>query len=644
MNISRTAPLTRRTALGLIGATASLTGLGGIPRTGWAAGTDEAGMIRSHGYNYYGELAYPADYTHFAYVNPEAPKGGQITLSAVGTFDGFNRWASFGRPERNSGVVAEAMFGDMPFGGGLPADSLTDSYCLLAESVEYPESQDYCIFHIRPEARFSNGEPLTAHDAAFTHNLFLEQGIPDYAKAVRQRIKSVEVIDDLTLRYDFVEGISRRSLISQVGATPVFSKKWYEETGERLDKPSVLSPMASGPYVIDDYEINRYVVYRRNPDYWGYDLPINRGRFNFDVVRYEYFADAGAEFQGFTAGLYSFRVEGSSKRWLTGYDFPAVKSGAVRREEPRLDVPPTPSGFVFNTQRAPFDNRTVREALALAFNFEWTRQSLQSGVTEQYSSFSEGTEIEAKGLPEGAEKAFLEGLGDVVPPEIFTEEAVKMPTSDPGRLLDRRNMRKALELFQSAGFTVDQSGKQRGPDGTPLTMEFMVSSATDEEDEAVITNYVKNLEAFGVQASIVKVDTNQWTQRYYDKDFDAVLFRYGSLLTVGTGLMQMFGSEVAVDSSYNPASLQSPMVDAIIQKALDTTTRADAVVALMALDRALRWHRIIVPIGYVPEAWIAYYDMFEHPEELPPYALGYLDFWWFNQEKHDALKASGTLR
>lgn len=649
MKTSPTGFLTRRGAMSMIGGTAAAFGLGGLPRPGWAASHDGGGgMIRSHGYDYYGELKYPTDYSHFDYVNPDAPKGGEINLSALGTFDGFNRWASLGRPERNSGVVAEAMFADSPFGGGIPADSLTNSYCLLAESVEYPESQEYCIFHIRPEARFRNGDPLTAHDAAFTHNLFLEQGIPDYARAVKQRIKSVEVIDDHTLRYDFVDGISRRSLISQVGGNAVFSKKWYEETGERLDKPSLLSPMASGPYMLDDYEINRYVIYRRNPDYWGWHLPINKGRHNFDVVRFDYYTDANTEFQGFTSGEYTFRAEGNSKRWVNGYDFPNVENGSVVLEELPDQTPPTPRGFVFNTLRPIFEDRTVREALSLAFNFEWTQESLQNGVTSQFSSFTEGSPLEAKGLPEGAEKAFLESLGDVVPPEVFTEEAVVSHTSNPrqgDRLepVDRRNKRRALGLLETAGWVAGSDGKLRNEAGDLLAFEIMISSSTDDEDEAIITNYVSNLNEFGASVTVEKIDTNQWSQRYYDKDFDMVLFRYGTLLTVGTGLNQMFGSEVAVDSSYNPASLRSPLVDAIIEKALDTTSSAEADVALMALDRALRWHRILIPIGYIPDTWLAYYDIYERPEVLPPYAIGYLDFWWFNQEKYEALKAKGIL-
>ncbi|MBV2360308.1 extracellular solute-binding protein [Thalassococcus sp. CAU 1522] len=633
---------TRRDTLVLLGAAAA-TGLGGIPRPGWA-GSHGAELVRAHGYSFYGDLAYPEGFEHFSYVNPDAPKGGQITLSNRGTFDGFNRWASKGRPESSSGCVAEAMFTDSLFEGVVPGDSITDAYCLIAEAVEYPKNKTECIFHMRKEARFSNGEPITAHDALFTHNLFLEQGIRSYARAVKERISGAEVIDDHTMRYTFVDGIPRRSLVSQVGGTPIFSKAWYEETGERLDEPSLLSPMASGPYVVGDYEINRYVVYERNPDYWGWHLPVNKGRHNFDRIRIEYFAEEAAEFEAFKAGIYNFRVEGSTKRWATGYDFPALDKGWVKKQVIPDGNPPNSAGVIFNTVKAPLDNRTVREALQLAFNFEWTRDSLQYGLTSQITSFVEGSEIAAMGPPEGKEKELLESLGDLVPAEMMTEDAVVPHTSDPGSTVDRRNKRRALRLLADAGWNVADDGKLRNAAGEVMTLQFMLSSSTSDTVEALVTTYVGTLNDYGIDASVEKIDTAQFTSRYLDKDYQLIYSNYFPFLQAGTGLRQMYGSETAAVSSYNRATLQSPLVDAIITKALDTTNREDEIAALRALDRALRYERVVALGGYVAENWIAAYDIFEHPENLPPYQVGYLDFWWFNQEKYEALKAAGALR
>ncbi|MGR3634917.1 MAG: extracellular solute-binding protein [Shimia sp.] len=604
----------------------------------------EEEIIRSHGYSFYGDLKYPADYPHFDYVNPVAPKGGQITLSARGTFDGFNRFAWRGNAESDSGVVAEAMFAEMPWGGGAPADSITDSYCLIAREVEYPKDKTWCVFHMRDDVVFRDGSPLRAQDAAFTHNLFLEQGIRSYSRAVKERISGVEVIDDHTLRYTFADGISRRSLIGQVGGTPIFSEEWYKQTGERLDEPSVLSPMASGPYQVGDYEFNRFVVYERNPNYWGWDHPANVGRHNFDRIRVEYFSDATAEFEAFKAGVYTFRTEGSTKQWATGYNFPAIDRGDVKKEAIPRGTAPNNSGIIFNTMRAPLDNRTVRHALSLAFNFEWTKESLQFDLTTQRDSFVQGQEWEAKGAPEGDELVFLQSLGNVVPAEMLTEDVVMPHTSKASTPIDRRNKRAALKLFEEAGWTVNDAGQMVDASGAQMSLDFLVLSSWDETRLASIDAFVKTLANWGIKVKADKVDSAQGQQRFLDKDYDLIHTRILTFSTASTSLRQLFGSKTAEVSSYNPSALRNDMVDAIIDKALAAQTRAEEITALKALDRALRYERIIVNAGYVPEAWVAYYDMFERPEKLPPYAVGLLDFWWLNPEKEAALKASGALR
>ena len=632
----------RRGALRLMGGSALSIGAGLGGGMAWA---NEDEIIRSHGYSFFGDLKYPADYPHFDYVNPNAPKGGTITLSTRGTFDGFNRFAwKGGNPEGYASVVAESMFAEMPWGGGAPADSITDSYCLIAKEVEYPKSKEWCVFHMRNDVVFSDGSPLRAQDAAFTHNLFLEQAIRSYARSVKERITGVEVIDDHTIKYTFADGISRRSLVNQVGGTPIFSEAWYKETGERLDEASVLAPMASGPYKVGDYEFNRYVEYVRNPNYWGWDHPANVGRFNFDKVRIEYFADATAEFESFKAGEFTFRSEGSTKRWATGYDFPGIENGTVKKEALPSGSAPANFGMIYNTLRAPLDNRDVRHALSLAFNYEWVRESLQYELTTQRSSYAEGQEWEAKGKPEGAELELLKSLGDVVPAEMLTEEAVLPHTSKASNPIDRRNKRAALKLFEKAGWTVNDAGLMVDGDGNQMSLDCLVIATWDETRLALIETYVKTLENWGIKVKAEKVDSAQAQQRWIDKDYDMIYNRYRSFAAAGTGLRQMFGSKTAEVSTYNPAALRSPVVDAIIDAALATTTREDEVVALTALDRALRYERIMAHAGYVGESWVAYFDMYGRPDELPPYSTGVLDFWWYEKDKHEALIASGALR
>ncbi|PVA11162.1 ABC transporter substrate-binding protein [Pelagivirga sediminicola] len=609
------------------------------------AAEPEGDVIRAHGYSYFGDLKYPEDFAHFDYVNPDAPKGGEIALDASGTFDSMNPYSRKGRAGAYSWMVYESLLGDMPATSeGLPADTYGEAYGLLAESLEYDAGKTWVIFHMRPEARFSDGTPVTAHDVVFSHNLFLEQGLQSYAEAVKRHVTGAEALDDHTVKFTFAEGISRRSLVDQVGAVPVFPKAWYEETGARLDEPRLDAAPGSGPYMLDEAEVNRRIVYKRNPDYWGRDLPINVGRHNFDTIRIEYFADDSAAFQAFKVGEYTFRAETNSKTWATGYDFPAVQKGWVVLEDLPDGTPPTPSGIVFNLGRETLQDKRVRQAIALGFNFEWTNESLQYGLFKQRESFVQDTPLQAKGVPEGKELELLQSLGDVIPPEMLTEPAMVPHTSDPSRLTDRRNLRRAMALLDEAGWPVGPDGTRRNAAGEPLSLEFPIPSSGSSTIGAVVENFIKNLQAMGIEARMEKIDPSQYTLRSRDRDYDLVFDNYTAFLQPGTGLMQRFGSQEAAFSLFNPAGLASPMVDAIINAALETDDAATQDAALTALDRALRYEAFMIPVWYNDAHWVAYWDMFEHPETMPPYALGVLDFWWWNAEKAAALNAAGALR
>ncbi|MCB1363884.1 MAG: ABC transporter substrate-binding protein [Rhodobacteraceae bacterium] len=598
----------------------------------------EQDMIRSHGYSYFGDLKYPADFAHFDYVNPDAPKGGEISIAALGTFDSMNPYSRKGRGGLLSSMMYESLLGDGP------ADAYGEGYGLLAESLEYPVGKEWVIFHMRPEARFSDGTPVTAHDVLFSHNLLLEQGLPSYALAVKKRIPKAEVIDDHTIKFYFAEGISRRSLIDQVGGVPVWPKKWFEETGARLDESRLETPPGSGPYMVERVEINRQIVYARNPDYWGEDLAINRGRHNFDRIRVEYFGDDTAAFEAFKAGEYTFREEGDSKKWATAYDFPKVREGYVIKAELPDGTPPTPTGIVFNLGRKVMQDKRVREAIALGFNFEWTNESLQYGLFDQRASFTQDTPLMATGLPEGDELAFLQSLGDVVPPELLSEPARMPHSSDPARLTDRKNLRRAMKLLDEAGWPVGSDGKRRNAAGEPLRVTFLFNSSSDGTLGAVVESFMSNLERMGIEAKLEKVDAAQYTLRERDRDYDMVFDAYAAFLGTGTGLMQRYGSSEAAFSLFNPAGLASPLVDAIIEKSLLTTSKEDQDTSLRALDRALRYEFFMIPVWYKADFWVAYYDQYEHPDPLPPLDLGYLDFWWFNAQKAAALRAAGALR
>jgi len=644
-NRAETRTLTRDTlpaVRGLVTGTALALAAMGMARA--AHGQDVATVV-AHGFSYYGDLSYAADFPNFRYVNPEAPQGGEISEWAPGTFDSMNPYTRRGNPGRYSWSLYESLLETSgPFGDAAPADAYGEYYCLLCESLEYPETKDWVIFHLRPDVRFSDGTPLTARDVIFSHNLFLEQGLPSYAEAVRARVTSAEALDDHTVRFEFAPDISRRSLIDQVGSTPVFSQTWYEENGARLDESRLEISPGSGPYMLDSYEINRRITYRRNADYWGADLPQNAGRHNFDTVRVEYFGDDAAAFEAFKTGEYTFRPEGNSRQWAVGYDFPAVDSGYVVREEIPVGTPPTPTGFVFNLGKDILQDRRVREAISLAYNFEWTNQQLQYGLMSQRYSYTQGTRLEAQGVPEGDELALLESLGDLVPAEVLSDPALTAHTSSSEQLRDRRNIRRANRLLEAAGWIVGDDGVRRNADGQVMRLELPFTSSGSATLESIIETFVQNLQALGIDAQSQRIDPAQFTERRRDRDYDMIFGQYASFLDTGTGLRQRFGSEAAAFSLFNPAGLASPLVDRIIDISLNAESPEARDTALRALDRVLRWERIMVPVWYNNSEWVAYWDVYRHPDDFPFLSSGALDWWWYDQTRADELRAEGALR
>ncbi|MEM9349513.1 MAG: extracellular solute-binding protein [Pseudomonadota bacterium] len=622
--------MNRRMALGLIGGAAAATGLGvGAARAG-------DNMVSSHGYSFFGNLDYPADFPHFNFVNPNAPKGGVARVSSSGTFDSLNPYSRKGR----SGVLTSIQYDSLI---SSVEDSVSQYYGILAERIEYPENRDYVLFYMRPEAMFWDGTPVTAEDVVFSHKLFLDQGLPSYAQAVSRMVPNAEAVDTYVCRFDFNPEESLRSRIETVGSTPVFSKAWFEaDETRRLDEPRMEVAVGSGPYQLESFDVNRNIVYRRREDYWGWDVPFNKGRHNYDRIRVEYFSDQTTSFEGFKSGVYTIRPEGDPKLWATGYDFNRVNDGVIEKKEIPSGSPPNPTGFVFNLAKPQFADKRVREAIALAFNFEYTNESLLFGLSAPRSSFVEGTPLEAKGVPEGKELAFLQSLGDVVPDDIYTEPVYQFHESNGAGLRDRRNLRRAAGLLAEAGYEIVDGVSQK--DGQPLEVLFLYPSNIQDSVDAMHDTYAQNLEELGIVVKLEKVDPAQYTNRRRDRDFDLLYStRYSAFQTTGGGLSQMYGSEEAAFSLFNPAGLADPLVDAIIEASFVTDNQEDQDVALMALDRALRRAFFIVPTGYVPDTWIAAYNMYEHPENLPPYATGYLNFWWINEEKQQALRDAGLI-
>jgi microcin C transport system substrate-binding protein len=590
-------------------------------------------ITKAHAFSDLGEIKYPADFAHLDYVNVNAPKGGEISSSRQGTFDSVNAYSRKGRATALSVLPFERLMTstlDDPYG----------SYCLICETIEYPESQDWVIFHLRPEVKFSDGTPATAHDVKFTVDLFLEQGLPSFAEAVKALYKSVEVLDDYRIKFTFQPDIPRKGLISQAGSSPVFSKAWFEETGARLDEPAQKFTPGTGPYVVDIVEPSKRITVKRNPEYWGKDLPINIGRHNFDTIREEYFADNAAAFEAYKSGVFTFRQETSSLQWATAYDkFPNLSNGHVIKKELPNGSLPTATGFAFNLRLEKFQDIRVRQAIALMYNFTWTNETLQYGLFAQRESFWQNTDLAARGKPTGLELEYLEEIRDLVDPAIFTEDAV-MPHESSSRQLDRKSLRRALALLDEAGYETGDDGQMR-KDGKTLDVEFLEQSPSFDR---LVLPFIENLKRLGINASYNRIDPAQYTNLTRDFKYDMVYDFYRNGLEEGQGLSQRYGSKEAAFSLFNPAGYSSAAVDALIEKVLNGTTYDEMEAGLRAIDRIMRAELFIIPIWYNDKHWVTYYDQYEHPENLPPFGLGQYDFWWYNADKADALKAAGVLK
>ncbi len=593
---------------------------------------DEA-ITKTHGFNFFGELKYPADYKHLDYVNPDAPKGGEISIWTMGTFDSFNPYTRKGR----AGALASAPFESLLEG---TSDEVGTSYGLLAETLEYPEDQSWVIFHMRPEARFSDGTPVTAEDVAFTYELFLNEGLASYRAILGQIVTGVEILGPHRIKYSFADDASRRDAIPIVGGLPVKSKAWFEKTGAKLDESRMEPAIGSGPYVLDSYDINKRITYKRNPDYWGKDLPFNIGRGNFDTIRIEYFADSNAAFEGFKSGAYTFRQENSSKSWATAYDFPALEEGHVIKTLLPDGGMATGQSYVMNLRRDKFNDIRVRQAVGLLFNFEWSNESLFYGQYARINSFWENSELAAEGMPSDAELALLEPIADLLPAGVIDGEAVMAPVSG-NRTLDRKNLRKASALLDEAGWTVGDDGLRRNAAGETLTIEIIEDSPTFDR---VHLPFIDNLNAVGIDAIYSRIDPAQMTDRSRNYDFDMMVDQFPMSLEPSSGLKQYFGSETANQSVFNSMGLKSEAVDTLIEHVMKAQNKAELATSVKALDRTLRAYYFWVPQWFNDAYRVAYWNMYEHPETLPPFALGNLDFWWYNAEKAADLKAKGVLR
>lgn len=591
----------------------------------------------AHGISTFGELKYPADFMHLAYVNPDAPKGGEISEWTSGGFDSMNPYSIKGRAAALSSAAFESILEGT-------ADEIGASYCLLCSTLEYPEDRSWVIFNLREDVTFSDGSPMTAADVIFSYETFLAKGLTDFRTIFATKVEKVEALDRHRVKFTFKPGIPTRDLPQDVGGLPILSKTQYEAEGLDLENSTLTPFLGTGAYRLDKMRIGESVSYQRNPEYWGKDHPLRIGTNNFDTIRIEYFSDYDAAFEGFKGGTYTFRNEASSIKWATGYDFPAVVNGQVIKAELASGEKTTGQSFIFNLRREKFQDPRVREAIGLMFNFEWSNATLFYGIYDRINSYWGNSFMEAKGTPSAAEAALLEPLvGDgLLDAAILTEEAI-MPAASGVRQLDRGNLRKASNLLADAGWIVGNDGMRRNAKGEMLRVEFLEDSPTFDR---VINPFVENLRSLGVDAVLTRVDNAQMEDRTRPPkyDFDITNHFNSTNYFSGTELKQYYGSETADVSSFNAMGLKSKAVDRMIDVVLAATTLEGLTTATMALDRVMRAERFGIFQWFKAKHTVAYYDIFEHPETLPPYALGELSFWWYNAEKAAVLKASGVLK
>jgi microcin C transport system substrate-binding protein len=597
-----------------------------------AQAMDPDGLVTSHGLSIFGDLKYPADFERFDYVNADAPKGGVFRTWDLGSYDSLTPFTEKGDAPATAWIVFDSLMA-----GSL--DTLDQMYGLIAESVTYPPDKSWVSFKMRPEARFADGSRLTSEDVVFTFDMMKTKGQLRY-RAYFGDIEKVEALGPHEVKFTFRQGAPVRDLLQTVASTEIFSKAYYADRD--FSRASMDPPLGSGPYQVAHADAGRTVIYRRDPDYWAKDLPVNVGANNFEEIRVDYYADQASAFEAFKAGEYTFRGETNADRWLTGYDFPAKERGDVITAEIPARTVPYAGGVFFNLRREAWQDRRVRQAIETMFNFEWINATLFHGVERRGPSFWERSDMVASDPTPPEEQAVLEPLLPDLPKDIgdILNDPAALPYQGEGRQRDRARQRQALGLLREAGYR-QEGGQLVGPNGQ-LRFEIMYASP---DAERYLSPFVQELRSIGVDASIRFVDSAQWRERAETFDFDAVLVYVPMSDTPGQELFDAFGSEYAnVGGSLNVSGVASPGIDKLITEIATAPTRDELNVHVRALDRVLRAMSIRVPLWVRPDTWLAYYDFYRHPDELPPYATGSQTIWWADMERYDALRAAGTIR
>ena len=576
-----------------------------------------------HGLAMHGEPKYPAGFPHFEYVNPDAPKGGLVRLASVGSFDDLNGFIVKGDPAEGLGLIYDSLMAQA-------ADEAFTQYGQLAESIEVPDDRSWVIFTLRKEARWHDGKPVSADDVIFTFNTLMEKGRPHY-RLYYSGVDKVEKLNERRVKFAFKPG-ENRELPLILGQIEILPKHYWE--GRDFSKTTLEPPLGSGPYRIKTVDPGRSITYERVADYWGKDLPVNKGSYNYGQMRYDYYRDATVALEAFKAGEFDFRLENSSKDWATGYDIPAVQKGWIKRAEIKHNRPAGMQGFAYNTRRDLFRVRKVREALAFAFDFEWANKNLFYGQYVRSRSYFDNSELAASGLPGPDEAKLLEKYRGKVPEEVFTKSYAPPKTDGSGQI--RGNLREADRLLKEAGWTV-KDGKRVDGSGKAFEFEILLVSP---QFERIVLPFVGNLERLGIVAKVRTVDSAQYVRRLEGFDFDMVVMTFGQSESPGNEQRNYWGSAAADQpGSRNFMGIKDPVVDELIEALIAAPDRKALIARTRALDRVLQWGFYTIPQWHLDFDRLALWDKFGVPRVTPSRGVQF-NTWWIDPVKEKALEGA----
>lgn len=580
----------------------------------------------SHGLAMFDDLKYPADFRHFDYVNPDAPKGGTVRLSAIGTFDSFNNFIIKGNPASGLGRIYALTTGRIYDTLMTPAlDEPFSEYGLLAESIETPPDRSWVAFTLRAGARWHDGRPVTADDVIWTFNTLLTAGEPAY-RLYYGNVSRVSRTGERTVRFDFKEGVNRE-LPLILGQLPVLPKHWWADRD--FNATLLERPLGSGPYRLGRFEAGRFEEYERVDDYWGADLPVNVGRHNIGTIRIDYYRDTTVAIEAFKGGEYDYRPENSSKAWATAYAGDALDQGLIVRGEFGHGMPAGMQGYAFNIRRPLFRDPAVRQALAYTFDFEWSNRTLFYGLYSRTRSFFDNSDLAATGLPSAAERAVLEPLRGRIPDAVFTE-AYQPPRSDGAGGI-RGNLKQAVTILRQAGWTV-QDGVLTDATGRRLRFELLLVSPLMER---IALPFRKNLARIGVDMSVRTVDAAHYQDRLRAFDFDMVVGSWGQSLSPGNEQRDYWGAEAADrPGSRNLVGIRDPAIDTLVEALIAAPDRESLMVRTRALDRVLQWNHFVIPQWYAPVDRLVFWDRFGRPDKVPLQGVaGAFDTWWIDPDR-----------